>query len=43
MAWTNDASARMTVAYAMNQMLDREQQEDNRGMEIVMAAYSGLH
>lgn len=39
----NDADARMTVAYVMNQMLDREQQEDNRGMEIVMAAYSGLH
>ncbi|WP_031173386.1 EstA family serine hydrolase [Streptomyces durhamensis] len=39
----SDPDARMTVAYVMNQMIDREQQEDNRGMEIIMAAYSGLH
>ncbi|MFD4561416.1 serine hydrolase domain-containing protein [Streptomyces sp. NPDC058469] len=38
----SDPDARMTVAYVMNQMIDREQQEDNRGMEIIMAAYSGL-
>ncbi|MHA6764118.1 serine hydrolase domain-containing protein [Streptacidiphilus sp. PAMC 29251] len=39
----SDPGARMTVAYVMNQMIDRERQEDNRGMEIVLAAYSGLH
>lgn len=38
----SDPDARMTVAYVMNQMIDRERQEDNRGMEIIMAAYSGL-
>lgn len=38
----SDPDARMTVAYVMNQMIDREQQEDNRGMEIIMAACSGL-
>ncbi|MFF0201276.1 serine hydrolase domain-containing protein [Streptomyces sp. NPDC005017] len=37
-----DPGSRMTVAYVMNQMIDRERQEDDRGMEIVMAAYSGL-
>ncbi|WP_037619707.1 EstA family serine hydrolase [Streptomyces aureus] len=37
-----DPEARMTVAYVMNQMIDRERQADDRGMEIVMAAYSGL-
>ncbi|WP_412735764.1 serine hydrolase domain-containing protein [Krasilnikovia sp. MM14-A1259] len=39
----SDPGSRMTVAYVMNQMIDRNRQEDNRGMEIVMAAYSGLH
>ncbi|MET8102523.1 serine hydrolase domain-containing protein [Streptomyces sp. NPDC005236] len=39
----SDPSSRMTVAYAMNQMIDRDRQDDHRGMEIVMAAYSGLH
>lgn len=39
----SDPDARMTVAYVMNQMIDRERQEDHRGMEIVMAAYGGLH
>ncbi|MGW9372446.1 serine hydrolase domain-containing protein [Streptomyces xanthophaeus] len=39
----SDPGSRMTVAYVMNQMIDRDQQEDDRGMEIVMAAYSGLH
>lgn len=39
----SDPDSHMTVAYVMNQMIDRGQQEDNRGMEIVMAAYSGLH
>jgi len=38
----SDPGSRMTVAYVMNQMMDRDQQEDNRGMEIIMAAYSGL-
>ena len=38
----SDPDARMTAAYVMNQMIDRERQEDNRGMEIIMAAYSGL-
>ncbi|MEU2632335.1 serine hydrolase domain-containing protein [Kitasatospora sp. NPDC007106] len=39
----SDPGSRMTVAYVMNQMIDRVRQEDNRGMEIVMAAYNGLH
>lgn len=38
----SDPDARMTVAYVMNQMIDRDRQEDDRGMEIIMAAYSGL-
>ncbi|GAA5024107.1 hypothetical protein GCM10025734_82150 [Kitasatospora paranensis] len=38
----SDPGSRMTVAYVMNQMIDRDRQEDNRGMEIVMAAYDGL-
>ncbi|MFD6885772.1 serine hydrolase domain-containing protein [Streptomyces sp. NPDC059957] len=38
----SDPDARMTVAYVMNQMIDRDRQEDDRGMEIVMAAYTGL-
>ncbi|MFB7172828.1 serine hydrolase domain-containing protein [Streptomyces sp. NPDC056254] len=38
----SDPGARMTVAYVMNQMLDRDRREDHRGMEIIMAAYSGL-
>jgi len=36
----NDPGPRMTVAYVMNRMID--QQDDNRGLEIVMAAYDGL-
>lgn len=39
----SDPDARMTVAYVMNQMADRDRREDDRGMEIVMAAYGGLH
>ncbi|MFG2819145.1 serine hydrolase domain-containing protein [Kitasatospora sp. NPDC048365] len=39
----NDPDARMTVAYVMNRMIDRERQADDRGMEIVTAAYGGLH
>ncbi|MET9465702.1 serine hydrolase domain-containing protein [Streptomyces sp. NPDC006544] len=39
----SDPGSHMTVAYVMNQMIDRNQEEDNRGTEIVMAAYSGLH
>ncbi|MFF4322851.1 serine hydrolase domain-containing protein [Streptomyces sp. NPDC001568] len=38
----SDPDSRMTVAYVMNRMIDRERQEDDRGMELVMAAYSGL-
>ncbi|MER6434134.1 serine hydrolase domain-containing protein [Streptomyces sp900105245] len=38
----SDPDSRMTVAYVMNQMIDRDCQEDNRGMEIIMAACSGL-
>ncbi|MFF3014861.1 serine hydrolase domain-containing protein [Streptomyces sp. NPDC057939] len=38
----SDPDARMTVAYVMNRMIDRERQQDDRGMEIVMAAYDGL-
>ncbi|MFF3891037.1 serine hydrolase domain-containing protein [Streptomyces sp. NPDC001914] len=38
----SDPDSRMTVAYVMNQMIDRERREDDRGMEIIMAAYSGL-
>uniref|UniRef100_A0AAU3HNC8 Beta-lactamase family protein n=1 Tax=Streptomyces sp. NBC_01393 TaxID=2903851 RepID=A0AAU3HNC8_9ACTN len=38
----SDPGSHMTVAYVMNQMIDRDRQEDDRGMEIVMAAYSGL-
>lgn len=34
-----DPDARMTVAFAMNQMLDRG---DDRGLAIVIAAYDGL-
>jgi CubicO group peptidase (beta-lactamase class C family) len=34
-----DPDARMTVAYTMNQMLDRD---DARGLAIVLAAYDGL-
>ncbi|MFF7210225.1 serine hydrolase domain-containing protein [Streptomyces sp. NPDC008238] len=35
-----DPGARMTVAYVTNQM--REPAQDNRGLELVMAAYDGL-
>ena len=35
-----DPDDRMAVAYVTNQM--REPAEDNRGLEIVMAAYDGL-
>lgn len=38
----NDHVSRMTVAYAMNQMLDPREQEDVRGLEIVSAAYEGI-
>ncbi|SEL67912.1 Beta-lactamase [Streptacidiphilus jiangxiensis] len=38
----SDPDARMTVAYVMSQMIDRDRQEDHRGLEMVMAAYSGL-
>jgi CubicO group peptidase (beta-lactamase class C family) len=36
-----DPDTRMAVAYVMNQMLDRAQ-DDYRGLGIVMAAYDGL-
>lgn len=35
-----DPEARMAVAYVTNQM--REPADDNRGLELVMAAYDGL-
>lgn len=38
----SDPGARMTVAYVMNRMIDRDRQKDDRGMEIVTAAYGGL-
>jgi len=38
----SDPGARLTVAYVMNQMVDRQEREDTRGLEIVMAAYDGL-
>ncbi|MFD5618694.1 serine hydrolase domain-containing protein [Streptomyces yangpuensis] len=38
----SDPGSRMTVAYVMNRMLDRDTQEDNRGLEIILAAHSGL-
>lgn len=38
----SDPGSRMTVAYVMNRMIDRDRQEDDRGMELVMAAYGGL-
>lgn len=37
-----DLEARMTVSYVMNQMLEEGLLGDQRGMGIVMAAYSGL-
>jgi CubicO group peptidase (beta-lactamase class C family) len=37
-----DLDARMTVAYVMNQMLDRGTSGDYRGYSIVLAAYDGL-
>ncbi len=37
-----DPDARMAVAYVTNQMRDHGQGGDNRGLEIVMAAYDGL-
>jgi CubicO group peptidase (beta-lactamase class C family) len=39
----SDPGARMTVAYVMNQMIDPAHHQDDRGLEIVLAAYSGLH
>ena len=38
----SDPGPRLTVAYVMNRMIDRAQQDDNRGLEIVLAAYDGL-
>jgi CubicO group peptidase (beta-lactamase class C family) len=38
----NDHVSGLTVAYAMNQMLDPREQEDSRGLKIVAAAYEGL-
>jgi CubicO group peptidase (beta-lactamase class C family) len=39
----NDPGTRMTVAYVMNQMLDPARHQDDRGPNLVMAAYGGLH
>jgi hypothetical protein len=38
-----DFSARLTVSYVMNQMLDRGSLGDGRALEIVVAAYDGLN
>ncbi|MEY9931922.1 CubicO group peptidase (beta-lactamase class C family) [Catenulispora sp. GP43] len=38
----NAHASRMSVAYAMNQMLDPREQEDSRGLKIIAAAYEGL-
>ncbi|MBS2534869.1 beta-lactamase family protein [Catenulispora sp. NF23] len=38
----NDHASGMTVAYAMNQMLDPREQVDERGLKIVAAAYEAL-
>ena len=38
----NDHVTGMTVAYAMNQMLDPREQQDSRGLTIIAAAYEGL-
>ena len=37
-----DLDARMTVAYAMNQMLDQGSLGDERGLGLMLAAYDGL-
>jgi hypothetical protein len=37
-----DLDTRLTVAYAMNQMLQQGTMGDNRGLGIVLAAYGGL-
>jgi CubicO group peptidase (beta-lactamase class C family) len=37
-----DLDARLTVAYVMNQMLEEGPLGDDRGVEILMAAYDGL-
>jgi hypothetical protein len=37
-----DMDARLTVSYVMNQMLDQGSLSDDRGLEIVIAAYDGL-
>ncbi len=39
---TVDPDARLTVSYVMNQMLDQGSLGDDRGLEIVIAAYEGL-
>ena len=37
-----DLDTHLTVAYVMNQMLEEGPLGDDRGLEIVMAAYEGL-
>ena len=37
-----DLEQRMTVSYVMNQMLEQGPMGDDRGLSVVMAAYSGL-
>ncbi|MGE7386994.1 serine hydrolase domain-containing protein [Streptomyces sp. NPDC004126] len=39
----SDPGSRLTVAYVMNRMLDRDREGDDRGMEIVTAAFGALH
>jgi CubicO group peptidase (beta-lactamase class C family) len=37
-----DPDTRVTIAYAMNQMLDEGSIGDDRALSIVLAAYDGL-
>ncbi|WP_198676015.1 serine hydrolase family protein [Kribbella monticola] len=37
-----DLDTRLTVAYVMNQMVEEGPLGDERGLEILMAAYEGL-
>jgi CubicO group peptidase (beta-lactamase class C family) len=37
-----DLEQHLTVSYVMNQMLEQGPMGDDRGLSVVMAAYSGL-
>ncbi|RSS41408.1 class A beta-lactamase-related serine hydrolase [Streptomyces sp. WAC07061] len=39
----SDPGSRLTVAYVMNRMIDRDRQEDDRGMDMVTAAFGALY